>query len=853
MNYNGIISTSGVSCAGTTSIVLEAGSVVNGTLNNLDAATGVYNFVVGNPAQVAHFTVVFLCDGTAMSRAVMIFEDNVVSEPTCVYSGTLPSVVFGWPMGVITFQAIPFAPTNGTLNNLMNPDYTFTVTDPTRRSGFDVQVYCDGVFAGIMHVIIPAGEIPPTPITSIPPPIDALDARQFRPLWLSRNDISHNVDAETYAGNRADLRYELEILAPPYPLANTLLPITAPLNVAEIPPYQVGNVTTLEGAVYNVQQYLDDQIMWSRPDFGQRGFRQYARHTMPFQLRSRVLPTQTTATNDVEWVFKGGIDDEDFGRYGRAFFDQYLAQTRQFLTWCPDDKLVAADQPEHLYFLLNFTPLPETIRVRVRVTYTDNTYQIRTPYSITDLRQYGVVSVAVGHNALLFNTLPKTVHRWEVWLNDENGVRVSEIRTYRQDFQHRPQTRYVVFSNSLGGYDTQRFYGNSSEKLSTRRTTYRRHKSFWDDASLPEIVVNEVESDRALTAYTGWLERKIYLKWLQELALSEDVYLLTPKLLRPVMVQSSELVHNRDNEDMIGRVFEFTFVNRHNNYSDLPALNTIQPRTTGWRGSALVCELDAYFKRSGRSMFTRLERFYTDDNTVVKPKQYKSNDVGDVDYLPPIYVAGSCGAAPEFSYHLSAGISQLGTFFRANCAAGQTGTAATIAIAAGRWGGFDPVTGLSTQAKADQRAQAEWESLNTQAYANINGACVTIIDIEAETGQTNPPAAPAASGGRVAFPSGNPSEAITLSITAPVSKTYALQVWYYANANGSTTQADVLLDGVVVAGQVTIPVVWPYNTGAVPPGSFTVSFPITAGAHSITLRVSNSNIGGINFDKIRLT
>ncbi len=807
MTYNGLITTSHLACTGVKTV--QIGTVVNGVVNSLDTNSGVYNFTVLNDAVVAYFVVKFLCDGIVVSQAVMVFEDNLTATPTYVHNDNLPTSLFACS-GIKTIQTIAGSEVNGTVNAVSATAYTFTTIDPTQRSGFDAIVLCDGLEVGRLFIIIPDGDIPPTPITSTLPAIEALDSRIFRKLWLSRNDISHNVDAETYSNSRSDLRYFLEILGPPYPLASMLAAITEPLDMAENPPYQVGNITTLEGAIYRIEQYLDDELVWTRPDFEQRGFKTYYRHTMPFQLRSTVKPTNTTETTDTEWVFKGGIDDEDFRDYGLTFFDQYLANTRQFLTWCPNDKLVSADQPEFLYFLLNFEPLPTVLRLRVRVSYIDNTFQILTPFStklLPALRLYNVVSVAVGHDALGLGSLTQKVHKWEVWLDDQTGVRVSEIRAYRQDFEYRHQSRYVIFSNSLGGYDTYRFYGTSSQKLSTRRTTYRRNKSFWDDPSLPEILVNEVESERSLTAYTGWLDRRTSLKWLQELALSEDVYLHTDRLLRPMMVVSSELVYDQDEERRIGRVFDFSFVNRHNNYSNLPEALTIVPRPTAWRGSGVsVCELDAFYKRTGKSIFTRLEKYYTDDSSIVKPKQFKSNDPGDSDYIPPIYVSGQCTQAASSSYHLNSLLSQLGTFTRANCPVGQTGVAATITIPADRWGGIDPVTGQDTQAKADARALAEYNSLNTQSYADANGVCMIFYQkIEAEDPNNlrfnvSPMPFVGASGGMVMAFIGAPDKGLTFYTILPVAKLYTVKLYYsyYGDPNSGmppTSQATLSIDG----------------------------------------------------------
>ena len=179
------------------------------------------------------------------------------------------------------------------------------------------------------------------------------------------------------------------------------------------------------------------------------------------------------------------------------------------------------------------------------------------------------------------------------------------------------------------------------------------------------------------------------------------------------------------------------------------------------------------------------------------------------------------------------------------CVAPLVAQPVPLNVPAGSFGGENP-------GDADALSVAYYNNvLNTQAWADANGACVIqVIEVEAEILMTNPPLAPAASGGRVAFPSGNPLETCSVPVTLPVGRIWTLDISYYANG---TPRVDVLLDDVVMVNNLTISAVWPYNTGAVLPGVFTVSFPITAGSHVIKLRISASNIGGINFDKIKFS
>ena len=109
-----------------------------------------------------------------------------------------------------------------------------------------------------------------------------------------------------------------------------------------------------------------------------------------------------------------------------------------------------------------------------------------------------------------------------------------------------------------------------------------------------------------------------------------------------------------------------------------------------------------------------LEKYYLDDNSLYLPRTLKPNVVGEEGYLVPA-VSSSCGFSS--TPFLSAEINRQGTYVRQNCGDALVGGFATIVIAAGAWGS------TISQADANAKAEAEWQGMNTQAYANTNGTC----------------------------------------------------------------------------------------------------------------------------------
>ena len=70
---------------------------------------------------------------------------------------------------------------------------------------------------------------------------------------------------------------------------------------------------------------------------------------------------------------------------------------------------------------------------------------------------------------------------------------------------------------------------------------------------------------------------------------------------------------------------------------------TFTERPTGWRGraSSRVCLLDTGVN-NGQAMYLELEKYYTDDNSLFLPAEYKDNVDTDPDYIPEFTDLISC-------------------------------------------------------------------------------------------------------------------------------------------------------------------------------------------------------------------
>lgn len=547
--------------------------------------------------------------------------------------------------------------------------------------------------------------------------IDALATSLiYQPLKFSRNRLEVLIDpADTTLTDRSSLRYALTLLVPTYPQSTELEELTT-LRGRERPPQTVAGAMRFDGAQFRIDEVLDGFLESQKPAINQTRLSIIPTLTMPYCQREEVKggepEVDTSITRPKEWVFKGGLSNEDFAGWGNNFFDRYLRDTRQFLTWQPPTKTVSVYQPENLYFLLNASPIPAIIRRRVEVTYPDGRVDERTTDSLAGASLYSVVCVPAG---MFPNGLGNDVASYKVWLSDGDDRRISEVRSYTVDAQERNSERFILIENSLGGFDTLRLLGQGEETTTVRRTTADTDQFGVTAIDYASLKVVSTEGDVKLTVSTGYFERDslAWSRYLNELLLARSIYLVTAKGHVPLLLTTTELVTADDDTDLIARMLSFQKANIEQNFSQLPTTDPQPARAMAWRGVGFRHVLNGSGKRTGFGVPIRLRRYYTDDYSDVKPITEKPNVQGDADYLAPTPIPGvEPGSTPYFN----AAIAGQGNYKRATCPGGQAGGVATINVVHAKYGG-------ETQGDADALAEAEFQSMNTQAYADEHGSC----------------------------------------------------------------------------------------------------------------------------------
>ena len=543
----------------------------------------------------------------------------------------------------------------------------------------------------------------------------------FLPLKFSRNKLSHTIEAADPAlASRVGLKYYLSLFVPEFAFSSNYQELHTSEG-REVPVSSQSGVQVFAGAEfrYNTGRNgkIDGLLFYLKPRWQQKTMSLSLSQTTSYYLREAISGGEPAVDVSLDlaktYAIKAGLSNEDFYAYGDNFFKSWQAENRQFLSWQPDYKTVSYAQEEYLYFLLNFTPMPTEVCLRLRCFYADGSFSDPvTVMSLSNPLLCSVVCCPVGAGVLQVDPLAVS---YEVWLSNENGWRFSATRTFLIDFNYQLADRCILFVNSLGGWDTLRLLGEGSRTLKVAQTVAEVERTASASTDFSELKIISIEGEYEIQVSTGYFRRDAaqYLRYLDELLLSDEMYLITDKGHRPLQLTTNSLLDTLDNADLIARSFSFRILDTVENYSELPASEPTSQRATRWRGLTLKHVLDGYGKRTGKLVFERLEKVYLDDNSLVKPYTVKANVQGDPDYQPPISDGSIIAGSTPYPNVL---IERLGSFKRSTCEAGYLGGEATVLVPAGKYGGETP-------GSSDALAEAEFVSLNTQGYADEFGSC----------------------------------------------------------------------------------------------------------------------------------
>lgn len=217
---------------------------------------------------------------------------------------------------------------------------------------------------------------------------------------------------------------------------------------------------------------------------------------------------------------------------------------KKFLTNQPAEKDIHPLQPEKLFWLVREGCT--SLKINLKVNLLDGSQQNITG-DTSSVSEFNICEITAGIQHYVED--PNAIANYKIWLTDQGNNIVSEIRTYRLDHKWYERNDFLLFRNSLCGYDTLWLRGKRSAEISGDRDHYNTKLP----NIRPRLADRGFKSTRALTekefeSNTGYITEE-YANYLQELMNSDDVVYLNGDQALPVKHVSEEINPEDDSNE----------------------------------------------------------------------------------------------------------------------------------------------------------------------------------------------------------------------------------------------------------------------------------------------------------------
>lgn len=234
-----------------------------------------------------------------------------------------------------------------------------------------------------------------------------------------------------------------------------------------------------------------------------------------------------------------------------------------FLSWQPAGKRITSEQPEWLFWLCPDGGVPV---LTVRRSYAR-------VGGLPPVVEDEAVNLSAGRGAfaqlLAIPVRPRAgVASMSVALYDAFGNAVSPLVTFAM-VPASPRTRYLHFTNSLGGFDTLRTEGRFEAVLEGVAERYELPATPLGAAPAAERQAFDVAASRKLKLATGWLTAA-QLRWLQELVLAREIWEWQSGRLLSIDPAKRQLAYQSDDNPLRGMLLEYDYAFAPTAYANLP-------------------------------------------------------------------------------------------------------------------------------------------------------------------------------------------------------------------------------------------------------------------------------------------
>ena len=258
------------------------------------------------------------------------------------------------------------------------------------------------------------------------------------------------------------------------------------------------------------------------------------------------------------YAIAGGLCREDLVANNEGNVDYFglTSVKKRFLTWSPPAKITDKFETHSLFFALQNQSY-STIQLKASLYTASNTGSSVNVTSAIPALQWTVYEFMAGYTQLdLALLMSGNVVKWELYLVDENGTVISDVRSFELDPKYAENTRYFRFRNSWGTYDSLLCTGVFENIIEHEREKVIYVSDETETSYNSPGAYNMIKETQSFKANTGWLTRD-YLNYLRDFMLSSDIYEVEDGRLYKCLLTSKKTALFKDTSYNYSLAFEY--------------------------------------------------------------------------------------------------------------------------------------------------------------------------------------------------------------------------------------------------------------------------------------------------------
>jgi hypothetical protein len=266
----------------------------------------------------------------------------------------------------------------------------------------------------------------------------------------------------------------------------------------------------------------------------------------------------------------GGLNRESIISYSQNSIDFFASGlvTKAFLTHLPLTKQTYNNVPEKLFFLYQEEKTTAILKIKLRCYCSDTTTAEFLYSQVWPLPPYCVIEIMVGYEHLKFSHLVpgKSVIAWDIRLQNQDGLDVSEVRRFELDQKWYEHPRVFLYRNSFTAYDVVFFTGERERSAENDLIISSRANQQVPSAINTPAFKSSSDETQTFKMSSGWISDEMR-ESLRDFLLSGEVYEITNGQAIAIIITSKKVPLDKDKEGLIAIDFEYRRANTDSFYS----------------------------------------------------------------------------------------------------------------------------------------------------------------------------------------------------------------------------------------------------------------------------------------------